>query len=122
MVNSQEKLSGDHQNYDFRPEVLKKDAKTGKTAKILENFFRVLLVGNLKKCFVITIFQMQKENFIYNTPEEKKMFNENGRVKKIDQHDEYQILITNVIYAAGLNLGDKHFVRFETIYFDFSRV
>ena len=50
------------------------------------------------------------------------MFNENGRVLKIDQYDEYQFLITNVIYAAGLNLGDKHFVKFETIYFDFSRV
>ena len=49
------------------------------------------------------------------------MFNENGRVLKIDQYDEYQFLITNVIYAAGFNLGDKHFVRFETIYFDFSR-
>ena len=50
------------------------------------------------------------------------MFNENGRVKKIDQYDEYQILITNVIYAAGLNLEDKHFVGFETKHFDFSRV
>ena len=106
----------------FDQKCSKKMRKLGKTAKILENFFRVLLVGNLKKCFVITIFQMQKENFIYNTPEEKKCSMKTAELKKIDQHDEYQTLITNIIYAAGLNLGDKHFVGFETIYFDFSRV
>ena len=52
--------------------------KPEKLQKFWKNFFRVLSVGNLKKCFVITIFQMQKENVIYNTLEEKKMFNENG--------------------------------------------
>ena len=47
-------------------------------------------------------------------------------LKKIEQYCmgntiEYQILITNVFYAAGLNLGDKHFVGFETIYFNYAR-
>ena len=53
------------------------------------------------------------------------MFNENDRVKKIDQlvvfTIEFQILITNLIYTACLSLGDKHLVGFETIYFDFAR-
>ena len=62
----------DQQNYDFRPEVLKKRCENRKNCKnFWKNFFRILSVGNLKKCFVITIFQMQKEN-IYNTLEEKK--------------------------------------------------
>ena len=38
MLNSHETFSDDHQNYDFRPKVLKKYAKTGKITKILGTF------------------------------------------------------------------------------------
>ena len=65
----------------------KKMRKPEKLQKFWEKFFRVLSVGNLKKCFVITIFQMQKENVIYNTLEEKKCSMKTAGLKKIDQYD-----------------------------------